>query len=160
MRILISLFLVFGVALLLYLQGSDGKPVQSDSALSNLTSTEMQSNIVFDISVHNVEQLRDILLRAEKIALEPRSATQPATISIMLHGREIEYFTIDHYSQYRDIVDLAAKLDAYNVIEFKMCETAMKDFGIKKSNIPGFIEFVPNADVEIKELARKGYVIM
>ena len=164
MRTLITLFLVFATAIVLYFQGST--PIEADNLVAPIArtstqpATSAQNNVVFDISVHTAEQLRDVLKRAEELASGPRSAAQPANISIMLHGKEIEYFTIDHYKQYQDIVDLSAKLDAYNVIQFKMCETAMKDFGIKKDNIPSFIEFVPDGELEINKLARQGYTIM
>ncbi len=164
MRTFISLFLVLGTAVVLYFQGST--PIEADNLVAPIAqiSTQpaplAQKNVVFDISVHTVDQLRGVLKRAEELASGPRSAAQPANISIMLHGKEIEYFTIDHYKQYQDIVDLSAKLDAYNVIQFKMCETAMKDFGITKDNIPSFIEFVPDGELEINKLVRQGYTIM
>jgi len=164
MRTFIILFFVFGTATVLYFQDSTNTqtstPEQSISKAASLEPSVAQSGVVFDISVHSVEQLRGVLKRAESLASGPRSAAQPANISLMLHGKEIEYFTIDHYSEYRDIVDLSAKLDAYNVIEFKMCETAMKDFGIDKDNIPGFIEFVPDGELEIQSLVGRGYTIM
>jgi len=148
------------MAIALYFQGSSTIVAENLVEPTAQVSSEPKNNVVFDISVKTVEQLRDVLTRADNLASEPRSATQPANISIMLHGKEIEYFTIDHYKQYKDIVDLSAKLDAYNVIQFKMCETAMKDFGVEKDNVPGFIEFVPNGELEIKNLVRQGYTVM
>jgi len=160
MKTLISLSFVLTVAVVLYFQGFD--EIDADNQVQSVAqiTAPVQPNVVFDISVQSVEQLREVLKRAESLASVPRSAAQPASISLMLHGKEIEFFTIDHYNQYRDIVDLSAKLDAYNVIEFKMCETAMKDFGIKKDNIPSFIEFVADGELEIKNLSRQGYTIM
>lgn len=160
MRTFISLFLVFATAALLYFQGSAYSEADNIVLPSSLTNTPAQANVVFDISVHNIEQLRELLKHAEELASAPRSAAQPANISLMLHGSEIKYFTIDHYKQYQEIVDLSAKLDAYNVVQFKMCETAMKDLGIEKDNIPGFIEFVPDGELEIKNLVRQGYTVM
>ena len=123
-------------------------------------SVKKADNIVFDISVHDVDELRKVLKRAELLVSSPKSASQPANIALMLHGPEIEYFSIDKYAQYKDIVDLAARLDAYNVVELKMCETAMKGLGVKKDDIPSFIEFVPNGDVEMERLSRRGFSIM
>lgn len=160
MKALIILSLVIIVATVLYFQGSEDTVADNTAQLVSHAAATGQSNVVFDISVQNVDELRSVLKRAEALASGPRSAAQPANISLMLHGKEIEFFTIDHYEQYRDIVDLSAKLDAYNVIEFKMCETAMKDFGIEKDNIPSFIEFVADGEREIKNLSRQGYTIM
>lgn len=162
MRTFISMFLVLAAAIVLYFQ--ELSPIEADNLANNEPPPQATlpagEKVVFDISVKTVDQLRGVLNRAEELASGPRSAAQPANISIMLHGKEIKYFTIDRYKQYQDIVDLSAKLDAYNVIQFKMCETAMKDFGIKKDNIPSFIEFVPDGELEIKRLAEQGYTIM
>jgi len=162
MRAISYLFLALSVAAFLYLvelDDSDGVSGRGDPA-STSSSAKVRNGLVFDISVHNIDELRGVLQRAEKLVSTPKSADEPANIALMLHGPEIQYFSIDKYAEYKDIVDLAARLDAYNVVELKMCETAMKDFGIKKNDIPGFIEFVPNGETELKELARRGFSIM
>ena len=156
MRGLIYLFLVVGVAVTLYLlEFSD---IRAEDTQSASIQTE-PNDVAFDISVHTIDELRDVLQRAEELVSQPKSASQPANIALMLHGPEIKYFSIGQYAQYKDVVDLAAKLDAYNVVELKMCETAMKDFGIKKNDIPSFIEFVPSGESELKQLSRRGYSI-
>lgn len=157
MRAFVYLFLVLGIAVTLYSLESGDARAEDKQPVS--TQTAPNSDVVFDISVHTVDELRGVLQRAEILVSQPKSASQPANIALMLHGPEIKYFSIGQYSQYKDIVDLAARLDAYNVVELKMCETAMKDFGIEKSDIPSFIEFVPNGEVELNQLSRRGYSI-
>ncbi|MCK4743756.1 MAG: DsrE family protein [Sulfuriflexus sp.] len=156
MRGLIYLFLVVGVAVSLYSLDSSDVRAEDTQPVSIQTAAD---GVAFDISVHTIDELRDVLQHAETLAQQPKSASQPANIALMLHGPEIKYFSIGQYAQYKDVVDLAAKLDAYNVVELKMCETAMKDFGIEKNDIPSFIEFVPNGDAELKQLSRRGYSI-
>jgi len=167
MRPLTYLFLIMAVAAGLYLLDSADSVNTAPEQVQVLPATSSvpviansAENMAFDISVHNADELRKVLERAEMLVSSPKSASQPANIALMLHGPEIEYFSINKYAQYKDIVDLAARLDAYNVVELKMCETAMKDFGIKKDDIPGFIEFVPNGDVELKQLSQRGFSIM
>jgi len=70
MKTLISLFLVISVVVVLYFQGSDDNQAQSTEQISAPT----QPNVVFDISVQSVEQLREVLNRAEALASVPRSA--------------------------------------------------------------------------------------
>ena len=156
MRGLIYLFLVVGVAVSLYLLEFSDIGAEDTQPASIQTKP---NDVAFDISVHTIDELRDVLQRAEALVSQPKSASQPANIALMLHGPEIKYFSIGQYAQYKDVVDLAAKLDAYNVVELKMCETAMKDFGIKKNDIPSFIEFVPSGESELKQLSRRGYSI-
>ena len=156
MRGFIYLFLVVGVAVALY--SLEFSAIETEDTPPASIQTE-PNDVAFDISVHTIDELRDVLQRAEALVSQPKSASQSANIALMLHGPEIKYFSIGQYAQYKDVVDLAAKLDAYNVVELKMCETAMKDFGITKSDIPSFIEFVPSGESELKQLSRRGYSI-
>ena len=79
---------------------------------------------------------------------------------MVLHGPEIDIFSIENYPKYKDIVDLAAKLDAYNVIEVKMCQTMMRMRGLKNNNVPGFIELVPYGPDEVEKLRQRRYVVL
>ena len=54
--------------------------------------------------------------------------------------------------------NLAAKLDAFNVIDLKICETTMNNFGITRDEVPSFIESVPFAPDEIEKLSAEGYI--
>jgi len=115
---------------------------------------------VADISVHSAADMRSVLNRADRLISQPRAADQPANIALILHGPEIDFFNIDNYHRYRSIVDQAARLDAYNVIDIRMCETMMKERGLSKSKVPGFIDFVPDGEVEVKRLKADGYAIL
>ncbi|WP_126454743.1 DsrE family protein [Sulfuriflexus mobilis] len=114
----------------------------------------------YDIVLHTPEQIREVLQHAEKISQSPRPANEKPSIAMVLHGPEIDFFSIENYPKYRDIVDLAAKLDAYNVIEVKMCQTMMRKRGLKNNNVPGFIELVPYGPGEVEKLRQNGYVVL
>jgi intracellular sulfur oxidation DsrE/DsrF family protein len=114
----------------------------------------------YDIVLHTPEQIREVLQRAEQISKAPRPANEQASIAMVLHGPEIDIFAIENYPKYRDIVDLAAKLDAYNVIEVKMCQTMMRKRGLKNNDVPGFIELVPYGPDEVEKLRNNGYVVL
>jgi len=55
-------------------------------------------------------------------------------------------------------VDLAAKLDAFNVIDVKMCNTMMNQLSVDKQEIPAFIEVVPYGPDEVEKLQEKGFI--
>ncbi len=114
--------------------------------------------IVLDLVLHDKKKILNLLKRAEMLATTPNSAERPEKIALVLHGPEIRYFQISQYLQNREIVDLAAKLDAFNVIDIKMCNTAMSSMGIHKADIPAFIEIVPYGPAEIERLQSKGFI--
>ena len=63
-----------------------------------------------------------------------------------------------NYEKNKELVDLAAKLDAFNVIDLKICEKSLSSRGVSQDEIPSFIEPVPYAPDEIKRLTEEGYI--
>ena len=128
-------------------------------AEDRLTSADgLMFKMVHDELVAAREAGLPVLKRAEALATTPNSAERPEKIALVLHGPEIRHFQISQYQQNREIVDLAAKLDAFNVIDIKMCNTAMSSMGINKTDIPAFVEIVPYGPSEIERLQSKGFI--
>ena len=113
---------------------------------------------VLDISVHTIEGLRVLLDRAEELAMRPQAQGEEASVVLVLHGPEVEFFSIRNYEKYKDIVDQAARLDAFDVVDVKICQTMMGKQGIDRNDIPSFIEQVPLGPGEVERLTREGYV--
>jgi len=113
---------------------------------------------VFDISVHTVEGLQVLLDRAEELAMRPQVPGEENSVVLVLHGPEVEFFSIKNYEQYRDLVDQAARLDAFDVVDVKICQTMMGLHGVERDDIPAFIEQVPLGSLEIERLVGEGYV--
>jgi len=118
------------------------------------------ADAVYDISVDDPDELRLLLVRLEQLARRPRSQHELPEIALVLHGPEVELFAIENYPQNRDVVDLAAKLDALKIIEVKMCQTRMRSLGLDNEDIPGFIELVPFGPGEVERLTGEGYITM
>lgn len=114
--------------------------------------------VVLDVVLHEREKIINMLRRAEELTAVPNPANRPQKITLILHGPEIEFFQISHYEKNRDIVDLAAKLDAFNIIDVKICNTKMSIMGIEKKDIPAFVEIVPYGPAEIERLQSKGFI--
>ena len=114
--------------------------------------------IVLDVSVHTIEGLRVLFDRAEKLAMTPRPKGENATLVLVLHGPEVEYFSISNYDRYKDIVDQAARLDAFDVVDVRICQTMIGARGIERTDIPSFIEQVPYGPGEVERLRQEGYV--
>ena len=137
-------------------------PAASNSVppLADSPDASNDKRYAYDIVLHTPEQILEVLQHAEQLSAAPRPGTEQASIAMVLHGPEIDIFSIENYPKYRNIVDLAAKLDAYNVIEVKMCQTMMRMRGLKNENVPGFIELVPYAPEELEKLRQRGYVVL
>jgi hypothetical protein len=114
--------------------------------------------VVLDISVHTEEELRVLFDRAGQLAAKLQPAGQQASIVLVLHGPEVEFFSTRNYDGYREIVDQAARLDALDIVDVKICQTMMKVRGIERDDIPPFIEQVPQGPAEVDRLVREGYV--
>jgi intracellular sulfur oxidation DsrE/DsrF family protein len=114
--------------------------------------------MVLDVSVHSLDELRLLLDRAEELAMRPQPQGETPGVVLVLHGPEVEYFAISNYSRYRDVVDQAARLDAFDVVDVKICRSMMERLGVGVDDIPAFIEQVPYGPDEVERLVREGYV--
>lgn len=148
-------------------------PVISSEEENNLTvetkavTTEQQAQnqfhignkrYLFDVSNHTVEELEGLLARIEEIIEVSPEAFDNLEMVMVLHGPDIDLFTQQNYSENKQLVDLAAKLDAFKVVDMKACETAMGSLGVEREDIPPFIELVPYAPDTIRTLEQEGYI--
>ena len=141
-------------------QGDAPAPQPRDERLLQPAPETRERFRVYDISLHAPQELRRLLQRLDELADSPNPSTRPVDIALVLHGPEVGFFAIDNYAEYRDIVDLAARLDAFGVIEVKACRARMRDLGLTEADLPPFIETVPFGPGEVERLEQEGYVRM
>ena len=134
--------------------GREDSPAQASISEQDV----LPERAVLDISVHSLDEMRIVLERAEVVAARSGKHWSEASIVLVLHGPEVEYFSTRNYGQYKDIVDQAARLDALDIVDVKICQTMMAIRGIARDDIPPFIEQVPNGEVEVERLVGEGYV--
>ena len=79
-------------------------------------------------------------------------------VVVVLHGSEATAFTSAGYASNRMLVDQAARLSAYRLIDVRMCETWMEANEVAADEIPAFVKTVPYAPEEIERLEAEGYV--
>ncbi len=118
-----------------------------------------EAGFYFDVIGHSAEEFFALLDRAHMI-YEDTPAAERASLKVVLvlHGPDIDFFSSRNYSKYQNIVDLAVKLDAFDVFDFKMCATSAASFGLEESEVPPFVEFVPYGPDEIERLKSAGFV--
>lgn len=108
------------------------------------------------INAHTPAELSRVLNRAEKWSeMHEGYINQP--IAVVLHGSEANAFLKENYTQYRSLVDQAAKLDAFNVVDIQICERWMGNNEVSRDQIPPFIDTVSYGPERIKHLIRAGY---
>ncbi len=79
-------------------------------------------------------------------------------VVVILHGSEATSFTSSGYRNNRMLVDQAARLSAYRLLDVRMCETWMQANEVAPEDIPAFIRTVRYAPEEIERLKAEGYV--
>ena len=108
-----------------------------------------------EVSVDDPAALADLLYRAEDLI---ESTPRPEPIIILLHGPEAEPFLRRNYSANREVVNLAARLDAFKIVDVKVCETWMRDNDVNVDEMPPFVETVPYAPAAVERLEASGYI--
>ncbi len=118
----------------------------------------LEGRLVARIESHTAEELESILRRAESTIDSGRGFPDFEPVEFILHGPEAEFFIHRNYERHREIVDLAARLDAFGVIDVKICEQWMAVNGVSRGDLPAFIDTVPFGPRAEEQLLREGYV--
>lgn len=139
---LISVF--FGISLFMTPLGS----VAQTDATDSVNPDGYLARILND----SPEEVANALSRAEALYLEGKLPEGTSPISIVLHGPEVEIFFKDKYEEYKNIVDLAARLSAFGVVDVRVCETQTGILGRSRSSIHSFIGTVPFGPTEVRRL--------
>lgn len=109
------------------------------------------------VQLHTADELRSLLARAEQIANDEAEYNTDEPIALVLHGREIEIFKRSNYRDNKELVDLAARLDAFNVVDLKVCRRWMGENNLTEGDLPPFLEAVPFGGDEVRRLQGVGY---
>ncbi len=111
---------------------------------------------IAQLHAHTPEELQALLNRAE--AWSNSTKTYPDhPISVILHGSEASAFVKANYQKYQSLVDQAAKLDAFNVVDIKICERWMGANMVNRNQLPAFVETVPYGIEEERKLIKAGF---
>ena len=131
----------------------DANKAETESETQPAISQPLQANI----EIHSTEELKALLEKAEKIANGETQYNTDEPIAVVLHGAEINAFVRKNYRDNKALVDLAARLDAFNVIDVKVCRRWMGANGISEGDLPPFLEAVPWGAGERVRLQKAGY---
>jgi intracellular sulfur oxidation DsrE/DsrF family protein len=110
------------------------------------------------VNLNEPAEVEAILRRAENYYQSSSFTNAVPPVVIVLHGPEIEIFSKKNYSRYQNMVDLAAKLTAFEVLDVRICETRMAVDEIDREDLFPFVGTVPSGPDEIARLQQQQFV--
>tara|TARA_B100000446_G_scaffold62752_1_gene59242 strand:- start:4328 stop:4768 length:441 start_codon:yes stop_codon:yes gene_type:complete len=111
------------------------------------------------LELQTSEELYSALLRAEMLFLEGRFLDQLPPATIVVHGPQVGVFFKRQYQQNKVVVDLAARLSAFGVVDISVCETRMGVMGRDRQELFPFVGTVPFGPAEEQRLiADEGFL--
>lgn len=78
-------------------------------------------------------------------------------IVVILHGPDANAFVRQNYAMNKMLVDQAALLDSYGLIDVQMCATWLDSVGLDDGDLPAYIQTVPYWRDEVGRLSEQGY---
>lgn len=123
--------------------------------------TYAPQRVLYDVSSKSLASFERVLDRVSYLNTLYNADPFAASIVVVLHGDEIDYFAIDNYSKHGELMQRARSLSLSGPIHFRMCRVAARERGYDLKDIHGFVTMVPMADAEIVRLQQEeGYVYM
>lgn len=111
------------------------------------------------IAQNSPQDLEAALKRAEMLFLEGSLKGEVDPAVFVIHGPEVAVFFRDNYFRYRSLVDLAARLSSFGVIDIRVCETRMGVLGREREALIPFVGTVPFGPAEeVRLLEAEGYI--
>jgi len=107
------------------------------------------------IQLNSSDEVHNALKRAELLFLQGHLEGKIPPVRFVLHGPEVAIFFQDNYLKHKELLDLAARLSAFNVLEIQVCETQMGVMGRESSGLLPFVGTVPFGPAEADRLLKK-----
>lgn len=113
-------------------------------------------NHIADIRLHSPQELNVILSRADKLLSDGEFVVGDSSpVVFLLHGEEARALFKSDYNEHKAMVDLAAKLSAFNVVDIRVCETWMRKNKLSSDQLQPFVKTVSYAPAEEKRLIKE-----
>ena len=126
------------------------KNASAENAKSHLT---LEEKYLADITINSPQELFDILTRADMLLESGQYSIEGSSpIIFLLHGDEARILFKKQYESNKQVVDLAAKLTALNVVDIKICDTWMEGNNLFTKDLQPFVGVANNAAAEAKRL--------
>jgi intracellular sulfur oxidation DsrE/DsrF family protein len=124
------------------------------SAMAQTSLAIDSPSYIARIELHTAEELYAVLVRSDQL-LQISQQLPVTPVAFILHGPEARVFFRDQYQQNQELVDLAAKLSAFNVVDIQVCKTWMGSKGLDEGQLLPFVGTVPFGPAEEQRLIRR-----
>ena len=132
-------------------------PVFAESSFH--TAEESRSEqFLAQVQAHSKSEIVTLLERADAVLAKVVEGQKVTPIQFVLHGEEVRLFFRENYQQNKALVNRAAQLDAFDVIDIKVCETWLRINGEPLDQLFPFVETVPLGPAEERRLLNQGYI--
>ena len=127
--------------------------IPSVADVTDKSHLTIEEKYLADISVHSPQELLDILMRADMLFESGQySAENSSPIIFLLHGEEARILFKPQYESNKQVVDLAAKLTALNVVDIKVCDIWINGNNLFVKDLQPFVGVANNAAAEAQRL--------
>jgi intracellular sulfur oxidation DsrE/DsrF family protein len=110
------------------------------------------SGFVARIDLERAGDLLSALRRAEAYYQAEGMNLDHPPLAFVVYGPPVAMFFKKNYKRYSEVVDLAAKLTALNVIDVKVCKYSYVKEGLDDKNLLPFVSTVPFGPDEVVRL--------
>lgn len=149
-----AIILSFAIPSVAWAQDSITSPVPQTAVRPFVDNAK---NYVAQIQLHTPEELESLLSRVDEYVEKGVKFPSDDPIAVILHGPELQVFDRKNYQKYKHIVSMAARLEAFNVIDVRVCEVQIQLDGVNRGDLPAFVDSVPYGPAEVDRLLKKGY---
>lgn len=131
---------------------ADGAALHSNGLIQS-ERQEISAGYLGRIELGDPEAVEGALKRAESFYFK-ESANQEvySPVVLVIHGAEVGIFFKENYSMYKPIVDLAARLSAFKVVDIRVCETSARWEGLDLKTLFPFVDTVVYGPAEVVRL--------
>lgn len=149
----ILLYPLIAICLCISSAGVANESVTAPWGGAGVAHTEYKpQKVVYDVHVSTVAKVESVLDRASHLSTITGADPFDQSIILVLHGPELNFFAIQNYDRYKDLMHRAQSLVASEALTIKMCKIAAVGQGHQPEDIHGFVEMIPMGDAEIIRL--------
>ena len=114
---------------------------------------EIPAGYLARIELGDPAAVEGALERAEQFYFKESASQETySPVVLVIHGSEVGIFFKENYEMYKPIVDLAARLSAFNVIDIRVCETSARGLGLDLKTLFPFVDTVVYGPAEVVRL--------